>query len=193
MDDYSNSFTIAWEDRLNKDLLYDVGERCFYIARLQKDLDDKLITEKFLSAYDFIEFLYKTLNNGQKVRIDGVLQYTYYNGEIQTRKIINKIQLASDEAALQATYSQMFLINKDSIGKREKEKKRIPVYAYVPEYVSKYDSIPVKETVLMPRIFIFTKMILLHLKLLSICLRNGLNSTMDGLRQLQQWEKLKRE
>lgn len=153
MDDYSNSFTIAWEDRFNKDLLYDVGERCFYIARLQKDLDDKLITEKFLSAYDFIEFLYKTLNNGQKVRIDGVLQYTYYNGEIQTRKIINKIQLASDEATLQATYSQMFLINKDSIGKREKEKKRIPVYAYVPEYVSKYDSIPVKETVLMPKDF----------------------------------------
>ena len=38
MDDYSNSFTIAWEDRFNKDLLYDVGERCFYIARLQKDL-----------------------------------------------------------------------------------------------------------------------------------------------------------
>ena len=45
---------IAWDDRLDEDVLEEVGDLCFITVGLERGADGKVIYKKFISQYDAI-------------------------------------------------------------------------------------------------------------------------------------------
>ena len=56
-DDFSNSYTIAWEDRFDEDILKDIGSLCFIRVGLEKTDKEKTFYKDFLTGYDAIEYM----------------------------------------------------------------------------------------------------------------------------------------
>lgn len=139
VDDYSNQFTVDWDDRLDEDLFEEIGDRCFITVGLEKDKKDNTFYKKFLSTYDAIEYIKEHLTDGVIINVKGDLSYSEYNGNTQVKKEINSIVLSkvTDEKDFKATFQQTVLIDKDSIQKYDSEKNAFPVECYIPEYISK--------------------------------------------------------
>jgi hypothetical protein len=153
IDDYENKFTIAWEDRLDEDILETIGDSCFLTIGVEKYIDknkqEKTFSKKFLSAYDAIPYIQEHLQTGMVVNVKGDLKYSMYNDNVQVKKEIKSIFLSKvdDKSKYKATFTQSILINKDSKGKLDKEKAVYPIYARVIDYTKFYGEKEVKQMI----------------------------------------------
>jgi hypothetical protein len=159
VDDYENRFTIDWDDRFDQDIIDQVGKQCFITIGLEKDAKGKTFIKKFLSAYDAIAYIKEHLEDGTVVNVKGSLKYSPYQGNTQIKKEVNSVFLSKidDSSKYSATFQQTILIDKDSVGKYDKESGAFPISAYVIDYVGKYgeDKQEIKQNVAFPKLFQF--------------------------------------
>jgi len=155
VDDYDNRYTIAWEDRFDEEILETIGNQCFLTIGLEKDDKGKTFAKKFLSPYDAIEYVKEHLENGMVINVKGVFKYTTYNDSIQVKKEINSIFLSKvdDVSKYKATFTQAILLDKDSVGKLDKEKAIYPIYARVVDYTKEYNGKEVKQNITFSKTF----------------------------------------
>ena len=140
--DFSNQYTIAWEDRFDESLLEDVADILFTTVGLEKTDKDKTFYKKFLTGYDSIAYINEHLEDGMVVNVRGQLRYTVYNGTVQCRKEINSIALSSATPdKYRATFTQTMLIDKDSCTKDslDKDKSSLIVDAYILEKFKEFN------------------------------------------------------
>ena len=135
----SKQVEIAWEDRFNEDLLDTIADTSFITVGVEKDVKDKTVYKKFLSAYDAVEYLNEHLEDGMTVNVKGNIGYSEYEDNVSTKKEITSIVLSKveDEADFKATFTQTILLDSNSIGKKDEEKNTITLNAYVIDYVGK--------------------------------------------------------
>ena len=148
-DDFQNSYTIAWEDRFNEDILEDIGDLCFITVGLEKTSDDKTFKKKFLTGYDAIAYMQEHLEAGMVIRVDGQLRYSVYNENIQCRKEISSIYLATDKNTgkpvvpenYKATFVQTMLLDEASCTKDslDKDASALLVDAYLLEKFKEFN------------------------------------------------------
>lgn len=147
-DDFENSYTIHWDDRFEEDILADIGDLCFLTVGLEKDVKDKTVYKKFLSAYDAIAYIQEHLEDGMVVNVKGQLKYSVYNDTIQCKKEINSIALsAATPDKYRASFVQTMWLDKDSCTKDSvnKEKSVLEIYAYVAEKFKEYNGYDLTE------------------------------------------------
>lgn len=155
----SKSVEIAWEDRLDESLYDSISDSSFLTVGVEKDVKDKTVYKKFLTAYDAVEYLNEHLEDGMIVNVKGIIGYSEYEGNVSTKKEITSIVLSKidDEADFKATFSQTILVDSKSIGKKNDDKGTMELAAYVVDYVGKPkidgEKIEVKKNVTYPKIF----------------------------------------
>lgn len=155
----SKMVEIAWEDRFDEDLLDTIADTSFITVGVEKDVKEKTVYKKFLSAYDAVEYLNEHLEDGMIVNVKGNIGYSEYDESVSVKKDITSIVLSKveDEADFKAKFTQMVLLDSKSIGKRDKEKGTILLDAYVVDYVGnpKIDGkkVSVKQNVVYPKTF----------------------------------------
>lgn len=160
-DGKSKSVEIAWEDRMNDNLLDELSDSSFLTVGIEKDVKGKTVYKKFLSAYDAVNYLDEHLEDETVVNIKGNLTYSEYDGNVSVKKEITSIVLSKveDEADYKATFTQTILVDSKSIGKKNAEKGTIELSAYVVNYVGspKIDGnkIEIKKNVSFPKFFEF--------------------------------------
>lgn len=135
----SKSVEIAWEDRLDESLYDSISDSSFLTVGVEKDVKDKTVYKKFLTAYDAVEYLNEHLEDGMIVNVKGTIGYSEYEGNVSTKKEITSIVLSKidDEADFKATFSQTILVDSKSIGKKNDDKGTMELVAYVIDYVGK--------------------------------------------------------
>lgn len=138
-DDFDNRYQIDFDDRMDEDILKDIGDLCFLKIGIEKDTTGKVVVNKFLHAYDAIKYLYETLQDGTEIKVRGQLKYTVYDDRIQVRKEINSIYLPREKDTYKATFTQTMLLDKYSIGKVDKDKSVFPITAYILEKFKEYN------------------------------------------------------
>lgn len=155
----SKSVEIAWEDRLDESLYDSISDSSFLTVGVEKDVKDKTVYKKFLTAYDAVEYLNEHLEDGMIVNVNGTIGYSEYEGNVSTKKEITSIVLSKidDEADFKATFSQTILVDSKSIGKKNDDKGTMELVAYVIDYVGKPkidgEKIEVKKNVTYPKTF----------------------------------------
>lgn len=155
----SKSVEIAWEDRLDESLYDSISDSSFLTVGVEKDVKDKTVYKKFLTAYDAVEYLNEHLEDGMIVNVKGTIGYNEYEGNVSTKKEITSIVLSKidDEADFKATFSQTILVDSKSIGKKNDDKDTMELVAYVVDYVGKPkingEKIEVKKNVTYPKTF----------------------------------------
>lgn len=155
----SKSVEIAWEDRLDESLYDSISDSSFLTVGVEKDVKDKTVYKKFLTAYDAVEYLNDHLEDGMIVNVKGTIGYSEYEGNVSTKKEITSIVLSKidDESDFKATFSQTILVDSKSIGKKNDDKGTMELAAYVVDYVGKPkidgEKIEVKKNVTYPKIF----------------------------------------
>ena len=155
----SKSVEIAWEDRLDESLYDSISDSSFLTVGVEKDVKDKTVYKKFLTAYDAVEYLNEHLEDGMIVNVNGTIGYSEYEGNVSTKKEITSIVLSKidDEADFKATFSQTILVDSKSIGKKNDDKGTMELAAYVVDYVGKPkidgEKIEVKKNVTYPKTF----------------------------------------
>lgn len=155
----SKSVEIAWEDRLDESLYDSISDSSFLTVGVEKDVKDKTVYKKFLTAYDAVEYLNEHLEDGMIVNVKGTIGYSEYEGNVSTKKEITSIVLSKidDEADFKATFSQTILVDSKSIGKKNDDKGTMELTAYVVDYVGKPkidgEKIEVKKNVAYPKTF----------------------------------------
>lgn len=145
-DDFDNRFTIDWDDRFDSNILESVGDLCFLTAGLERDKNGKVFYKKFLTPYDLITYVHDNLEEDMVLNVKGTLKYSTYNDETQVKKEINSIVLskADDVSKYRANFTQTMLLTKDSVGKPDKDKGVIPIYAKVFDYIKEWKGKTVK-------------------------------------------------
>lgn len=134
--DYKNRMEIAWDDREDESILEEVGNGSFVRVGIEKDKNGKIFTKKFLSPYDAIAYLNEHLEDGMVLRVKGNINYSIYNGNVQVAKDIQSIYLADAEPEdFKAEFVQSIIIDKDSVGKIDKENGSVDVDAIVISYM----------------------------------------------------------
>lgn len=155
----SKSVEIAWEDRLDESLYDSISDSSFLTVGVEKDVKDKTVYKKFLTAYDAVEYLNEHLEDGMIVNVKGTIGYNEYEGNVSTKKEITSIVLSKidDEADFKATFSQTILVDSKSIDKKNDDKGTMELAAYVVDYVGKPkidgEKIEVKKNVTYPKTF----------------------------------------
>lgn len=155
----SKSVEIAWEDRLDESLYDSISDSSFLTVGVEKDVKDKTVYKKFLTAYDAVEYLDEHLEDGMIVNVKGTIGYNEYEGNVSAKKEITSIVLSKidDEADFKATFSQTILVDSKSIGKKNDDKGTMELAAYVVDYVGKPkidgEKIEVKKNVTYPKTF----------------------------------------
>ena len=155
----SKSVEIAWEDRLDESLYDSISDSSFLTVGVEKDVKDKTVYKKFLTAYDAVEYLNEHLEDGMIVNVKGTIGYNEYEGNVSTKKEITSIVLSKidDETDFKATFSQTILVDSKSIGKKNDDKGTMELAAYVVDYVGKPkidgEKIEVKKNVTYPKTF----------------------------------------
>lgn len=155
----SKSVEIAWEDRLDESLYDSISDSSFLTVGVEKDVKDKTVYKKFLTAYDAVEYLNEHLEDGMIVNVKGIIGYSEYEGNVSTKKEITSIVLSKidDEADFKAIFSQTILVDSKSIGKKNDDKGTMELAAYVVDYVGKPkidgEKIEVKKNVTYPKTF----------------------------------------
>lgn len=155
----SKSVEIAWEDRLDESLYDSISDSSFLTVGVEKDVKDKTVYKKFLTAYDAVEYLNEHLEDGMIVNVKGTIGYNEYEGNVSTKKEITSIVLSKidDETDFKATFSQTILVDSKSIGKKNDDKGTMELAAYVVDYVRKPkidgEKIEVKKNVTYPKTF----------------------------------------
>lgn len=155
----SKSVEIAWEDRLDESLYDSISDSSFLTVGVEKDVKEKTVYKKFLTAYDAVDYLNDHLEDGMIVNVKGTLGYSEYEENVSTKKDITSIVLSKveDEKDFKATFSQTILVDSKSIGKKNEEKNTIELSAYVVDYVGKPkidgEKIVVRQNVTFPKTF----------------------------------------
>lgn len=155
----SKSVEIAWEDRLDESLYDSISDSSFLTVGVEKDVKEKTVYKKFLTAYDAVDYLNEHLEDGMIVNVKGTLGYSEYEENISTKKDITSIVLSKveDEKDFKATFYQTILVDSKSIGKKNEEKNTIELAAYVVDYVGKPkidgEKIEVRKNVVFPKSF----------------------------------------
>lgn len=155
----SKSVEIAWEDRFDESLLDNISDSSFLTVGVEKDVKDKTVYKKFLTAYDAVEYLNDHLEDGAIVNVKGDIKYSEYEDNVSVKKEITSIVLSKveDEEDFRATFSQSILVDSKSIGKKDEEKGTMVLDAYVLDYVGspKIDGkkVTIKKTIAFPRTF----------------------------------------
>ena len=139
VDDFDNIYTIDWEDRLDESILEDVGNLCFIRIGIEIDKEGKVVEKRFLTDYDAINYLSDTLKDGTEIKVKGQLKYSIYNDAIQVTKQINSIFLKTDKDTPIAMFTQTMLLNKDSVGKLDKDKMVYPIVGMILEKFKEYN------------------------------------------------------
>ena len=154
-DDFDNRFTIDWDDRFDEKILEDIGDMCFLTVGLERDKKDKVYYKKFLSQYDAIAYIKENLTDGTVLNVKGNLKYQLYNGNVSVKKEITSIVLSKvdDPSKYFARFTQTMLLSKNSIGKADKDKGILPIYAKVLEYTKDYNGKEVKQFIPMSKTF----------------------------------------
>ena len=110
-----------------------------------------------MSGYDLIAYLAENeeLLKDATVRVRGEIQYSIYNGNTQVKKNITSIYLAEDvpESDFKAEFTQTILLDKDSIGRVDKETGLIPIYAKVIDYTKLFNNKEVKTNIPLNKTF----------------------------------------
>ena len=151
----SKSVEIAWEDRLDESLYDSISDSSFLTVGVEKDVKEKTVYKKFLTAYDAVDYL----EDGMIVNVKGTFGYSEYEENVSTKKDITSIVLSKveDEKDFKATFSQTILVDSKSIGKKNEEKNTIELSAYVVDYVGKPkidgEKIEVRKNVVFPKLF----------------------------------------
>lgn len=113
--DYDNKIEIAWEDRLNPEIVKDVHDFYLITVGIEKDTKGKTYYKKFLSPYDAIAYMEKYLEDGTVVNVKGRLKYSLYQDTVQVSKEITSIALSKAEPdKYRASFTQTVLLDKDS-------------------------------------------------------------------------------
>lgn len=155
----SKSVEIAWEDRLDESLYDSISDSSFLTVGVEKDVKEKTVYKKFLTAYDAVDYLNEHLEDGMIVNVKGTFGYSEYEENVSTKKDITSIVLSKveDEKDFKATFSQTILVDSKSIGKKNEEKNTIELSAYVVDYVGKPkidgEKIEVRKNVVFPKLF----------------------------------------
>ena len=154
-DDFDNRFTIDWDDRFDDKILEDIGDMCFLTVGLERDKKDKVYYKKFLSQYDAIAYIKENLKDGTVLNVKGNLKYQLYNGNVSVKKEITSIVLSKvdDTSKYFAKFTQTMLLSKDSLGKADKDKCVLPIYAKILEYTKDYNGKEVKQFIPISKTF----------------------------------------
>lgn len=147
-DDFGQTFTVDWEDRLNDEVLESVGNLCFITVGLEKTDKGKTYYKNFLSAYDAIAYVQEHLEDGMVVNVRGRLQYSIYNDTVQVRKTIQSIVLSNvdDSSKYVARFTQSVLLDKDSASLKyvDKDKGIMYVNARVLDYLKELNGVEIR-------------------------------------------------
>lgn len=145
-DNFSEKIEVPWEERNDDTVLDEIGDRCFIKVALEKTTKGKLVYERFLSAYDAIEYIYNHMSEDMTVKVRGNLSYSTYNDKTQVRKTITSIAVVDDDASGKASFTQTILIDKDSASLKEIDKDKGVMYvnSYVLDYVKEYNGVEVR-------------------------------------------------
>lgn len=149
-DNFEQQIVIAWEDRLNDNILEEIGDLSFLTVGLEKTDKGNTFYKKFLSAYDAIAYIKEHLTEDIVINVRGNLKYSTYNDVTQVRKNITSIALSKvdDPANYKATFTQSILIDKDSASLKpeniDKDKGVMYVNTRVLDYVKEVNGIEVK-------------------------------------------------
>lgn len=157
-DGKSKSVEIAWEDRLDESLYDSIADSSFVTVGVEKDVKDKTVYKKFLTAYDAVDYLNDHLEDGMVVNVKGNIGYSEYDGNVSTKKEITSIVLSKmEEADFRAIFSQTILVDSKSIGKKNEDKGTMELTGYVVDYVGKPKidgkKVEVKKNVSFPKTF----------------------------------------
>lgn len=147
-DDFGQTFTVDWEDRLNDEVLESVGDLCFITVGLEKTTTGKTYYKNFLSAYDAIAYAQEHLEDGMVVNVRGRLQYGIYNDNVQVRKTIQSIVLSNvdDSSKYVARFTQSVLLDKDSASLKDVDKDKGVMYvnARVLNYLKELNGVEIR-------------------------------------------------
>ena len=147
-DDFEKQIVVDWEDRLNDDVLEEIGDLSFITVGLVKTDKEKTFYQKFLSAYDAIAYIKEHLTEDMVVNVKGNIKYSTYNDSTQVRKNITSIVLSKvdDPDNYKATFTQTILIDKDSASFKNIDKDKGVMYidAKVLDYVKEVNGVEVK-------------------------------------------------
>lgn len=149
-DDFENQIQVAWEDRLNDDILESLGDLCFITIGLEQTNKKKTFYKKFLSAYDAIAYVQAHLEEGMVVNVRGNLKYALYQDKVQMQKNVTSIVLSKvdDVSKYRASFVQTVLLNKDSASLKkeniDKDKGVMYVNTKVLDYLKEFNGIEVK-------------------------------------------------
>lgn len=147
-EDFTNVYAIDFEDRFEESILETIHPFSFIKIGIEKDTNDKIFVKQFLSEYDAIHYLHEHLEDGMVVNVRGDLRYSIYNDNIQIRKEIKSIFLSKAELKdYRATFVQSILIDKDSVGKFDKELNSYPIDARVVDYIKEYNGHTIKRNI----------------------------------------------
>lgn len=157
-DGKSKSVEIAWEDRLDESLYDSIADSSFVTVGVEKDVKDKTVYKKFLTAYDAVDYLNEHLEDGMVVNVKGNIGYSEYDGNVSAKKEITSIVLSKmEEDDFRATFSQTILVDSKSIGKKNEDKGTMELSGYVVDYVGKPKidgkKVEVKKNVSFPKTF----------------------------------------
>lgn len=147
-DDWSNSFTIDWNDRLNEELLDTIGDACFIVVGLERTDSDKIFRNRFLSPYDAIKYIKEHLETDDVITVRGNLKYSFYNDNVTMQREIQSIFISKAEPKdFRATFRQSILLDKESINPKEdvdSELNRAKIHARVLDYVKEINGTEIK-------------------------------------------------
>lgn len=144
-DDFEAPIIVDWDDRLNDDVLEEIGDLSFITVGLEKTSEGKTFYKKFLSAYDAIAYIKEHLTEDMVVNVKGNLKYSTYNDNVQVRKNITSIVLSKvdDASKYAARFTQTILIDKDSASLKNIDKDKSVMYidARVLDFLKEYNGI----------------------------------------------------
>lgn len=156
-DDWENIFTINWDDRLDEEILDTLGDVCFIKVGLENTENGKLYTQKFLAAYDAINYIKEHLTNDTVINVQGNLKYNFYQGNVTMQRDIKSIFLSKAEPEnFKASFAQSVLIDNDSINLKEDvdtNRKCVSIHARVLDYVKELNGNTVKGQYPLPFTF----------------------------------------
>ena len=156
-EDWENIFTINWDDRLDEEILDTLGDMRFIKVGLENTENGKLYTQKFLAAYDAINYIKEHLTNDTVINVQGNLKYNFYQGNVTMQRDIKSIFLSKAEPEnFKASFAQSILIDNDSINLKEDvdtNRKCVSIHARVLDYIKELNGNTVKGQYPLPFTF----------------------------------------
>ena len=119
-DNYDKKVNVDWEDRLDEEVLADVGDRAFLTIGLKRTTKGRRFDQKFLSPYDAIAYIKDNLTDDMTVCIRGRLNYSLYQDKVQVKKTVTSMTLydKDDPSEYTAKFTQSVLLDKNSVDQK---------------------------------------------------------------------------